>query len=279
MQRIELLAQITDEPGCLTRTYGSPAMRRANDRVAKWMIEAGMKTHEDAIGNLIGHYSAECDAESKASPSALKAPHCSNSRGKVFLLGSHLDTVRNAGKFDGALGVILAIACVEELRRRQVRLPFALEVVGFADEEGVRYQTAYLGSKVLAGAFDGKDLERKDAQGIALGEAIRRFGGDARALPRARLNPDRVLGYFEANMEQGPVLEKRDAPLGVVEAIAGQSRLRIRFEGQSGHAGTVPMAARHDALAGAANIAACWLRWGFSKCREQPATSSPDKFT
>jgi allantoate deiminase len=249
MDRIEVLARITDEPGRLTRTFASPAMRRANDQVAKWMAQAGMKTRKDAIGNLIGHRS-------------FHSPRHANSREKVFLLGSHLDTVRNAGKFDGPLGVLLAIACVEELRRREVHLPFALEVVGFADEEGVRYQTAYLGSKVLAGAFDPRDLQRRDSQGIAMSEAIRRIGGNPQALTRARTNPDDVLGYFEAHIEQGPVLENRDAPVGIVTAIAGQSRLRVQFVGNSGHAGTVPMGARRDALAGAAEFVLVTERCG-----------------
>ena len=138
LRRCDELARITDEPGQLTRTFASPAMRRANGLVGGWMREAGMKTRTDAIGNLIGHYAGQ-------KPGA-----------KILLLGSHLDTVRQAGKFDGPLGVVLAIACVEQLHRDKIRLPFAVEVVGFADEEGVRYQTACLGSRVLAGMLRGK---------------------------------------------------------------------------------------------------------------------------
>src|ERR1700710_2595577 len=131
LRRIEALAKITDEPGRITRLFASPAMRRANDLVASWMREAGMQTRVDAIGNLIGHSAGE------------------KIGAKILLIGSHLDTVRNAGKFDGPLGVILAVACVEHLHRRKIQMPFAIEVIGFADEEGVRYQAAYLGSKVL----------------------------------------------------------------------------------------------------------------------------------
>ncbi len=160
MQRIEALAKISDEPGKITRVFASPAMHRANDQVGKWMRQAGMKTRVDAVGNLIGHYDG-------IKPGT-----------KILLLGSHLDTVRNAGKFDGPLGVILAIACVEKLHRQKMRLPFALEVVGFCDEEGVRYQTAYLGSKALAGCLDVQDLKRRDADGISMAEAIRKFGGN-----------------------------------------------------------------------------------------------------
>ncbi len=194
-------------------------MRRANKLVGGWMREAGMKTRTDAIGNLIGHYAGQ-------KPGA-----------KILLLGSHLDTVRNAGKFDGPLGVILAIACVEQLHRQKIRLPFAIEVVGFADEEGVRYQTAYLGSKVLAGCFDERDLRRKDADGISMADAIKRFGGNPAKLKSARLDPKNLLGYVEAHIEQGPVLEQKNLAVGIVSAIAGQTRACDQF--LSGAPGTL----------------------------------------
>jgi len=236
MQRCAELARLTDEPGQLTRTFASPAMRRANKLVGAWMREAGMKTRVDAIGNLIGHYAGQ-------KPGA-----------KTLLLGSHLDTVRNAGKFDGPLGVILAIACVGNLYRQKVRLPFAIEVVGFADEEGVRFRTAYLGSKVLAGCFDERDLRRKDANGVTMADAIKRFGSDPAKLKSARLNPQKLLGYVEAHIEQGPVLEQKNLAIGVVTAIAGQSRFNLSFIGRAGHAGTVPMDLRRDALGAAAEF-------------------------
>jgi allantoate deiminase len=236
MRRIETLARISEEPGNITRTFGSDAMRRANAVVARWMQEAGMKTRTDAIGNLIGHYAE------KRTPA------------KLLLLGSHLDTVRNAGKFDGPLGVILAIACVEHLHRRKIRLPFAIEVVGFADEEGVRYQTAYLGSQVLAGCFDKKNLRRRDASGISMVDAIKHFGGDPAKLKSARLNPKNLIGYIEAHIEQGPVLEKKNLAIGIVSGVAGQTRVRISFVGRAGHAGTTPMAQRKDALCAAAEF-------------------------
>jgi allantoate deiminase len=236
MRRIESLAKISEEPGKITRTFASSAMRRANGLVAKWLREAGMKPRVDAIGNITGHYPG-------AKPGA-----------KILLLGSHLDTVRNAGKFDGPLGVILAIGCVEDLHRRQIRLPFAIEVIGFADEEGVRYQTACLGSRVLAGSFDPKDLRRKDAGGISLRDAIKNFGGAPEKLKSARRDPNQLLGCFEAHIEQGPVLEKKNLAVGIVTAIAGQTRARITFTGHAGHAGTTPMALRKDALCAAAEF-------------------------
>ena len=236
LQRCDELAAVSDEPGNITRVFASPAMRRANERVAGWMREGGMKTRVDAVGNLIGRYDGD-------KPNA-----------KILLLGSHLDTVRNAGKFDGPLGVILAIACVERFHRQKIRLPFAVEVIGFADEEGVRYQTAYLGSKALAGCFDQKDLRRKDANGVSMAEAIKRFGGNPAKLKSARLDPKKLLGYIEAHIEQGPVLEASHLALGVVNAIAGQTRARISFGGCAGHAGTTPMNLRKDALCAAAEF-------------------------
>ena len=240
MQRIDALAKISEDPNCLTRTFCSPAMRRANALVASWMREAGMIVRTDTIGNLIGHY--PCKAESR------------NQKSKVLLFGSHLDTVRNAGKFDGPLGVFIAIACVQQLHETKTRLPFAIEVTGFADEEGVRYQSAYLGSRVLARTFDLKDLKRVDADGISMAKAIRGFGGNPRALASAKLDPKRLLGYVEVHIEQGPVLEKKNLSVGVVTAIAGQTRLCITFTGRAGHAGTTPMNLRRDALCAAAEF-------------------------
>jgi allantoate deiminase len=236
MQRIDALAQISEEAGKLTRTFASPAMRKANELVGSWMREAGMAVRTDAIGNLIGHY-----------PAAMPD-------GKILLLGSHLDTVRDAGKFDGPLGVLAAIACVQHLNAAKMRLPFAIEVAGFADEEGVRYQSTYLGSRVLAGTFTVQDLKRTDAKGITMAEAIREFGGNPEAIASAKLDPARLLGYAEVHIEQGPVLEKKNLAVGVVSAIAGQTRARINFAGQAGHAGTVPMSLRRDALAAAAEF-------------------------
>ncbi|HEX4349039.1 MAG TPA: allantoate amidohydrolase [Verrucomicrobiae bacterium] len=236
MQRLEALAEISNESGKITRTFASPAMRRANELVAQWMREAGMTTRVDAMGNLIGHYPG-------------KTPDA-----KILLLGSHLDTVRDAGKFDGPLGIVLAIACVENLHRQKIKPPFAIEVVGFSDEEGVRYQTTYLGSRAITGGLDARDLKRRDADGISVGEALRNFGCNPAELKSARMNPAKLIGYVEAHIEQGPVLEQEKIAVGIVTGIAGQSRCRIDFSGQSGHAGTVPMKLRKDALCAAAEF-------------------------
>ncbi|MGA2244106.1 MAG: allantoate amidohydrolase [Verrucomicrobiota bacterium] len=236
MRRIEMLAKISDDPGKITRTFASPGMRRANELAAQWMREAGMRTRVDAVGNLIGRFAG-------GKPEA-----------KILLLGSHLDTVCGAGKFDGTLGVVLAIACLENLHHQKVKLPFAIEVFGFSDEEGVRFQTACLGSKAVAGCFDTRDLKRKDATGTSMAEAIKDFGGNPAQLKSTRLDPGKLLGYVEVHIEQGPVLERENAAVGIVTGIAGQSRIRISFSGRAGHAGTVPMRLRKDALCAAAEF-------------------------
>ena len=236
MERCATLATISEEPERLTRRFASPPMREVNARVGGWMREAGMTVRQDAIGNLIGRYEAD------------------RAGARTLLLGSHLDTVRDAGKYDGPLGVLTALAAVERLHGAGRRLPFALEVVAFADEEGLRYHTAYLGSKAFTGTLDPPTLALTDADGIPLADAIRAFGGDPAALATDHRAPDDLLGYCEVHIEQGPVLEARGLPVGVVSAIAGQSRVSVQFVGEAGHAGTVPMEGRCDALCAAAGF-------------------------
>jgi allantoate deiminase len=229
LERCDALARHSEEPDRLTRRFATPALAAAGDEVMAWMRAAGMRTRRDAIGNVIGRLEGEGGAG-------------------TLLMGSHLDTVRGAGRYDGMLGVLVALACAGRLRA----LPFTLEIVGFADEEGVRYGTAYLGSAVLAGRFDPAWLARTDADGVAMAEAIRAAGGDPDALADARRATGDLLGYCEVHIEQGPVLEAEGLPVGIVSAIAGQTRARVAFAGTAGHAGTVPMAHRRDALCAAA---------------------------
>lgn len=233
------LAQVTDEPGQLTRTFLSPAMRRANALVATWMRAAGLATREDTVGNLIGRLEA---------PTAPRA--------RTLLLGSHLDTVRDAGRFDGALGVLLPIVALAELRRRGVTLPFAVEVLGFSEEEGVRFASAYLGSKGYCGQLRAADLKLTDAAGLNVRTALETLTPTAQSfvLPRRAHAPRDLLGYVEVHIEQGPVLEAKKLAVGVVSAIAGQTRAKLAFHGRAGHAGTTPMPLRRDALAGAAEF-------------------------
>src|SRR5215469_4471929 len=204
--RCDLLATHSEEMECLTRRFATPAMREVNKQVAEWMVAAGMSVRQDAVGNIIGRY------EAGHSPS------------RTLLLGSHLDSVRNAAKYDGPLGVIIALECVALLHRQGRRLPYALEVCGFADEEGLRYHSAYLGSKALVGTLEENMLSFQDEDGVTLAAAIEAFGGDPTALASCRRSPDDLIGYCEVHIEQGPLLEQRDLPVGVVSAIAGQTR-------------------------------------------------------
>jgi allantoate deiminase len=220
MRRCDALGAMSDESGRLTRTFHSPAMARANALVAGWMREAGLEVREDAAFNLVGRW-----------PSTRR-------RARTLLIGSHLDTVRDAGKYDGPLGVLTALAAVEHLRADGRALPFHVEIVGFSDEEGVRYQTSYLGSRAMAGSLTRRDLARIEEKGIE----------------RARRRRGELLAYVEAHIEQGPVLEQRGLALGVVASIVSLGRIRVELHGRAGHAGTTPMDARRDALCGAAEL-------------------------
>jgi allantoate deiminase len=212
-------------------------MRRANALVGGWMRAAGMSVREDGAGNLVGRL----------------APGRKGAR--TLLAGSHLDTVRDAGRFDGVLGVLLPIAALEVLRSRGARLPYGVEVLGFSEEEGVRFASAYLGSKAYAGTLGRRELGLRDADGVSVAEAISRALGRPFGRPGPAHRRGDLLGYLEAHIEQGPVLEARGLAAGVVSAIAGQTRARVVFTGRAGHAGTTPMRMRRDALAGAAQFA------------------------
>ena len=249
MRRIDELARYSEEPGRLTRRVATPAMQKAQQAVAHWMWQAGMLVRQDSIGNVIGHYEA---AEGESVGEGTITTHTWATR--TLVLGSHIDTVRDAGRFDGPLGVLAAIACVQRLYDVGQRMPFGVEVVAFADEEGLRFGTAYLGSRVYAGRLDPRLLELADEQGVTLAQAIRECGGDPHALHADRRRPDDLLGYCEVHIEQGPVLEAEHLPVGVVSSIAGQTRIGVQFTGEAGHAGTVPMSMRHDALCAAAEF-------------------------
>ena len=237
LERCESLAQHSELPGGLTRVFLSPQARAATDKVLGWMREAGMQAKLDAIGNAGGRY----EGNRPGLP--------------CLMLGSHLDTVRDAGKYDGMLGVISAIECVSFLNSKNKRLPFAIEVLGFGDEEGVRFGTTLLGSRAVAGTFDLAALKAKDPQGKTMADALREFGLDPEGIPTIARRQGDVLAYAELHIEQGPVLESEGLPVGVVTAINGFSRLRVTLRGAAGHAGTVPMNLRRDALAGAAECA------------------------
>jgi len=229
--RCKRLASFSEDPGSTRRTFLSPAMHECQRELTKWLVDAGAEVTVDAAGNLRGFYAA---AQSGA---------------PRLLIGSHLDTIPNAGAYDGVLGVVLAVALLEALEGR--RLPFGIEVVGFSEEEGVRYGTPFIGSRALVGRLDEELLNRRDANGISVRRAIEGFGLNPAEVPRAVLADD-ALAFLEFHIEQGPVLESLGLPLGVVEAIAAQTRIEFVFQGRANHAGTTPMHLRHDAIAAAA---------------------------
>jgi allantoate deiminase len=234
LARCDILAGCSEVPGKITRTCLSGAMHQVHAYLGDWMRQAGMTVRLDAAGNLIGHYPA------------------ARAETATFLIGSHLDSVPDAGKYDGILGVLLGVAAVQALGGK--RLPFAIDVLGFCEEEGIRFRTPYLGSLAVCGRLDQQLLERADDNGVSLTEALRRFGLDPARLSEAAYPAATVLGYLEAHIEQGPVLDTLHLPLGIVEAIVGQSRSWLRFEGKAGHAGTLPMEMRRDALVAAAEF-------------------------
>jgi allantoate deiminase len=237
VRRCRSLAEHSEEPGATTRTFLSAPMRAVHSQLTEWMTQAAMSVRVDAAGNIRGVYPAR-----STSASSSKVPS------RLFL-GSHLDTVPHAGAFDGVLGVVMAIALVELLDGD--RLPFEIEIVGFSEEEGVRFGVPFIGSRALAGLADEALLERRDEKGCTVSAAIRNYGLDPTRIADARAG-DGALGYLEFHIEQGPVLDNLGLPLGIVTRITGHNRFEVTFEGTAGHAGTTPMDTRRDALAGAA---------------------------
>jgi allantoate deiminase len=230
----EALGRLSELEGGLTRVYLSTQQAAANELVLEWMREAGMSARLDAVGNVVGRYEG-------AQPGA-----------KTLLLGSHLDTVRDAGKYDGMLGVVAGIECVHSLNARGKRLPHAIEIVGFADEEGTRFNATLLGSRAVAGTFQRAVLDAVDKDGVTMREAMRKFGLDPDRVAEAAHRREDVLAYAELHIEQGPVLEAEGLAVGVVTAINGATRFAVEVDGMAGHAGTVPMNLRQDALVAAA---------------------------
>src|SRR3977135_3050900 len=231
--RINRLATISETPEHLTRIFLTNEHRAAAELILGWIREAGMQAHLDAIGNVCGRY----EGERPGLP--------------CLMLGSHYDTVRDAGKWDGPLGLLTAISCVADLNKRGQRLPFAVEVVGFADEEGVRFASTLLGSRAVAGTFVESALNSRDHAGISMRDAMVKFGLDPGHIGAAARARRELHAYVELHIEQGPVLEQQNLAVGVVTAIAGATRLAAKLTGMAGHAGTVPMRVRADEVAGA----------------------------
>ena len=236
LQQINELASISDDAFCISRSYGTKAFIEGRNKVQQWMNEAGLQTRIDTIGNIRGKLLS------------------SNPSAKTLVIASHIDTVINAGKFDGPLGVLMGLELLRGLIESKKELPFHIELIGFCDEEGVRFHTTYLGSKAIVGSFDKNVLTKKDSDGISIEDVINQMGGNAMRLDDDRIEKDNWLGYFEIHIEQGPVLYEKNIPVGIVTAIAGQRRAEIIFKGVAGHAGTVPMDMRNDALCCAAKF-------------------------
>ena len=232
MRQADVLGGFTEDAPRVTRTYLSRQHRQAGEFLIGLMRDAGMTAGFDALGNIVGRYAA-ADA---------KAP--------VVMTGSHQDSVRNAGKYDGLFGIITAISCVKDLNTRGKRLPYTLEIVGFGDEEGVRFGATLIGSKAMAGNFDPVWLDKTDDAGTTMRQALVDFGGDPDGWRAIDRRGNDIVAYVESHIEQGPVLLNEGLAVGVVTAIAGASRLKVRVTGLAGHAGTVPMGARRDALDG-----------------------------
>jgi allantoate deiminase/N-carbamoyl-L-amino-acid hydrolase len=236
MRMAETIGAWSDADDALTCAYLTPAHRRTASQLADWMADAGMETHVDAVGNVVGRYAAAARGA------------------RTLVTGSHYDTVRNGGKYDGRLGILLPIALVRHLNECGERLPFNLEVIGFAEEEGVRFKSTFLGSSAVAGRFDMAQLDQRDADGVTMRQALLDAGHDPQAIPAIARDPSTLLGYVEVHIEQGPVLLERGLPLGVVSAIAGSSRYLVELAGLASHAGTTPMGMRRDAASAAAEI-------------------------
>jgi allantoate deiminase len=230
--RCREIAAFTQVPGETTRLFLTPPMHEVHALVRGWMEDLGMTVHVDAIGNMRGFWPG-------TNPTAPR-----------FLIGSHLDTVPDAGAFDGILGVVLGLAVVEELQGKH--LPFGIEILAFSEEEGVRYAKPFLGSLAFTGRLGEDALNRTDRNGISMRQAIRDYGLNPDQLPAAVLADD-AFAYLEFHIEQGPILERENIPLGVVEALVGQTRMELIFTGHANHAGTTPMSLRHDAMVATAD--------------------------
>jgi len=230
------LAEWSETPDGLTCTYLTPTHRAVAAQLRDWMEAAGMTATIDGVGNVVGRYAA-------ADPAA-----------KALIVGSHYDTVLNGGNYDGRLGILSGLVAIEQLNRSGLRLPFHVDVVGFAEEEGVRFSAHYIGSSAMVGRFDQRVLMRRDANGQSVADAIHKAGFDPDNLASLARRPDEMLGYLEVHIEQGPVLLQQDLPVGIVTSIAGTIRYSVTITGVAGHAGTVPMPLRRDAAAAAAEI-------------------------
>ncbi|MDP5007486.1 MAG: allantoate amidohydrolase [Glaciimonas sp.] len=236
MQWSEVIGAWSEDETGLTCSYMTETHQRTAKQIAVWMREAGMEAHIDATGNVVGRYLSD------------------NPNAKTLLTGSHYDTVRNGGKYDGREGILLPIAIVKHLHERGEKLPFHFEIIGFSEEEGVRFKSTFLGSNAITGRFDMALLDKLDNAGISMRDALQNAGHDVSTIPAIARNPADLLGFVEVHIEQGPVLLGRDLPIGIVTSIAGSCRYMVQFKGVASHSGTTPMTMRKDAATAAAEI-------------------------
>lgn len=238
MQKLDQAAEHSEPSAGVTRLFCTKEHAAVATLIRQWMAEAGLQSELDDAGNIVGR-----DAKALAGEPSL-------------ILGSHQDTVVDGGKYDGMLGVVLPLVCLRHLREAGVDLPFGIEAVAFGDEEGTRFQSTLVGSRALAGINQREALQAKDADGVTLGQALESFGCDPAKIPAIARDPQKALGFVEVHIEQGPVLENEDLPVGIVTAMTGIERHSVTFRGKAGHAGTVPMDQRHDALVAASHAVA-----------------------
>lgn len=236
LARADALAAWSDEEGMLTCAFMTDAHRRTAAQLAQWMTDAGLQTEIDAVGNVVGRY------------------RCDDPKARTLITGSHYDTVRNGGKYDGRAGILVPLAVLQQLHERGEKLPFHVDVIGFAEEEGVRFDSTFLGSSAVIGAFDPALLEQTDADGVTMRGALIAAGHDPAQIAASARDPADLLGFVEIHIEQGPVLLGRDLPVGIVTSIAGSVRYQVTLTGVAGHSGTTPMTMRRDAAAAAAEI-------------------------
>lgn len=253
LERCDVLAKISSMPNGICRTYLTPEHNLCNDQVEEWMAEAGMKTWIDAAGNCCGRYHSQYDGTLNTSLDAPLNSALNRSKSiSTLLLGSHLDTVVNSGAYDGILGVLCAIEIIDYFYKNHIRFPFNIDVIGFGDEEGVRFGATLLGSRAVAGTWEYNWFSLKDKDKISLNQALEKFHGDRygqhKDISLASRANDNILAYLELHIEQGPVLQDKSLPVGIVSSIAGARRFSIDIFGMAGHAGTVPMNMRSDAL-------------------------------
>mgnify|MGYP006267634725 CR=1 FL=1 len=237
-ERIQAFRALSDDPHCLTRLYLSPAHAKAIDLIQSMMKEVGCDdVTVDDLGTVTGRYGG------------------TETNSKSLLIGSHIDTVVDAGAYDGTLGIVAGLGVIAFLKENQIRYPFTIEIIAFGDEENVRFPSNLSSSRALAGTFDPLILEARDANGTSLKEALIHFNLKPEAIPSMKRDPETILGYLEVHIEQGPVLQHENLPLGIVTSINGSSRRGVTLKGVAGHAGTVPMALRKDPLAGFVEMA------------------------